>query len=130
MGVHSLTERLSQLLFAHVQQELPTLQEDLETALTRAKTELTAMRMSRSFPQNCRVYLMQLSLDYYEVCKAAVGGHYEGDYFGISSNAAPSSRLPSCRLRAVIQSMNARFADEHRRYGHKYHIGLFEMPTT
>lgn len=75
VGVNSLTMRLSQLLFAHVQQELPKLQEDLETALSSARTELASMGVSRTSPQECRAYLMQLSLDYFEACKAAIGGH-------------------------------------------------------
>ena len=125
VGVHSLTKRLSQLLFAHVQQEFPKLQEDLETALTSSRTELEALGISRSSRQDCRAYLMQLSLNYYERCKAAVGGHYEGDYFN-TVNEEISTELSSRRLRAVVQNMNIKFADEHRTKGHKFYINWFD----
>jgi hypothetical protein len=49
--------------------------------LTEAKTELKILETSRSTPQECKEYLNQLNLDFYEICKAAASGHYEGDYF-------------------------------------------------
>jgi hypothetical protein len=57
IGIHSLTSRLSKLLFAHVQQEPPKLQEDLETALTDARRVLADMGIPWAGPQDCRAYL-------------------------------------------------------------------------
>jgi hypothetical protein len=72
---------LSRWIFGYVRQELPQLREDLLEALTDARNQLEVIGSRRSTAQDCEDYLAQFSLDYYEVCKAAVGGHYEGSYF-------------------------------------------------
>ena len=126
VGIDALRTRLSQLLFNHVRLELPKLGEDLDTALADYKGQLEAMGNRRATPQECRSYLSQLSLDYYEVCKAAADGHYEGDYFNrttdkvFSLNSSASIR----RLRAVVQLMNTEFSNKLRTNGHKYHFDL------
>jgi len=126
VGIDSLRSRLSQLLFNHIKQELPKLREDLEKALADTKGGLATMGSRRTTAQDCRAYLMQLSLDYRDVCKAAVGGSYEGEYFKHSSEQPTTNR----RLRAVVQYMNSRFSDNLRTKGHKYHIKLSEGPES
>jgi len=127
VGIDSLRSRLSQLLFNHIKQELPKLREDLEKALADTKGGLATMGSRRTTAQDCRAYLMQLSLDYRDVCKAAVGGNYEGEYFKHSSEQPTTHRR---RLRAVVQYMNSRFSDTLRTKGHKYHIKLSEGPES
>jgi len=126
VGIGSLRDRLSKLLFHHVQQELPKLQEDLQEALTEAKTQLKNLGTSRSTPQECKEYLTQLSLDFYEICKAAASGHYEGDYFtsDVDEVFSVKSLATRRRLRAVIQFMNNEFSENFRKTGHKYHIDM------
>lgn len=123
VGIGSLISRLSRLLFTHVQQELPRLQEDLGVALHDAKRELGVMGTARATPEECRIFLSQLALSFYEVCKAAVNGHYEGDYFrpDTKSLSNPHS-TPIRRLRAAVQLMNQKFAEEMRARGHKFQI--------
>jgi hypothetical protein len=84
---------LSQRIFGHVRQELPQLREDLQEALTDARNQLEVMGSRRSTAQDCKDYLAQFSLDYYEVCKAAVGGHYEGSYFKQNAGSAFLTQL-------------------------------------
>lgn len=97
---------------------------DLEEALTAASKQLDVMGKSRTTSAECKAYLTQLSLEYYELCKAAVDGHYEGDYF--NSEGDNSFSLASVatirRLRAVIQYANTSFSDNMRINGHKYQI--------
>ena len=128
VGVDSLRSRLSQLLFDHVKQELPRLREDLEEALADTNSQLEVMGDCRTTAQDCRIYLMQLSLDYRDICKAAVGGNYEGEYFRHNSDQTFSIDSPATirRLRAVVQYMNTGFSDTLRTRGHKYHIALLE----
>ncbi|KAI9739905.1 MAG: hypothetical protein M1818_004961 [Claussenomyces sp. TS43310] len=125
VGIESLRIRLSQLLFEHVKQELPKLREDSHTAMRDAKCQLEALGDRRSTPQDCKAYLSQLSLNYYEVCKAAVKGHYEGTYFTDDVDVMFALQSPATirRLRAVIQKMNSEFSDNLRQKGHKYQIG-------
>lgn len=123
VGIDALRVRLSKLLFEHVRQELPRLRSDLEGVLAAANRQLNAMGARRSTSADCKTYLTQLSQDCYEICKAAGGGHYEGDYF---TNHEKSFSLYSPatirRLRAVIQQMNTCFSDNLRVNGHKFQI--------
>ena len=128
VGIDALRVRLSKLLFEHVRHELPKLRKDLEEALTGTIKQLNVMGNRRSTPADCKAYLTQLSLAYWECCRAAVDGHYEGDYF--NSDPSPDLRfsleLPSTlrRMRAVIQHMNTGFSDLIRVSGHKYQIDM------
>jgi len=125
VGITSLRNRLSQLLFDHVKQELPKLRKDLEEAFTETQSLLAAMGDRRATPQECKAFLTQLSLDFYEVSKAAVNGHYEGEYFVHNTDRSFSveSSTTIRRLRAVIQYKNGRFSNLLRTRGYKYHIG-------
>ncbi len=124
VGIDSLRSRLSQLLFNHIKQELPRLREDLEVALANTKSELATMGDRRTTVQDCRSYLMQLSLDFRDICKAAVGGSYEGVYFKHNTDSIFSVDSPMAirRLRAAVQLMNTEFEDTLRRKGHKYYV--------
>ena len=126
VGIDSLRGRLSQLLFNHVRQELPKLGEDLDTALMDHKSQLKTMGNSRATPQECRAYLSRLSLDFYEVSKAAAEGHYEGDYFNRVTDQVFSLSSPASirRLRAIVQLMNTEFSNALRTNGHKYHFDM------
>lgn len=125
VGIASLRSRLSQLLFDHVKQELPTLRKELDEAFTETQSLLAAMGKPRATAQECKTFLTQLSLDFYEVSKAAVNGHYEGEYFVHDANHSYSLRSPTTirRLRAVVQYKNSEFSNLLRSRGYKYHIG-------
>lgn len=62
------------------------------------------------------------------MCKAAVSGYYEGDYFNNvrDRDFSISCPVPSRRLRAVVRYMNQTFVDHHRQKGYKFHIEWFE----
>lgn len=125
-GIDSLRSRLSQLLFEHVKEELPKLRDDLEEALHAAEQQLAIMGNRRTEPTECKEFLSRLSLEYFQICKAAIDGHYEGDYFNSDTDDKFDLRSPGTirRLRAVVQFMNTDFAQKLRVNGHKYHIDL------
>jgi GTPase SAR1 family protein len=122
VGIDSLRERLSRLLFEHVKQELPKLHSDLNKALDDSKQGLSMLGNRRSSPEDCREYLMQLSLDFHEVCGAAAKGQYEGSFFRYDSDTSftPQSSTAIRRLRAMVQKMNAEFSKNLRTTGHTY----------
>ena len=126
LGIDALRTRLSHLLFEHVKEELPKLRGDLENALLTATQELEKLGDPRSEPSECKAYLSQLSLDYFQICKAAVDGHYEGDYFiSETDEAFDLTSSPTIRrMRAVVQHMNAQFAETMRKNGHKYQVDM------
>ena len=124
VGIEALRSRLSLLLFEHVKRELPRLKEDLDKALAEAQSQLGLLGNRRATPEDCRVFMAQLSLDYYETCKAAINGHYEGEYFNHKTDHTFTLSSPAAirRLRAAVQYMNTGFSDVLRTNGHKYQI--------
>ena len=131
-GIDALRTRLSHLLFEHVKEELPKLRGDLENALLTATHGLDILGDPRSNPSECKAYLSQLSLDYFQVCKAAVDGHYEGDYFISNTDEDFDLTSPPTlrRMRAVVQHMNAQFAENMRINGHKYQVDMSRQANT
>lgn len=125
VGIDSLRKRLSHQLFEHVKQELPRLREDLEAALSESRDQLKIMGGQRTTAQDCKAYLTLLSQNFFEICKAAVDGNYEGSFFTsteFDGNFSPQSSWAIRRLRALVQQMNTEFAHELRLRGHKYHF--------
>jgi GTPase SAR1 family protein len=132
VGITSLRDRLSQLLFDHVKQKLSKLRKNLEKVFTNTQLLLKTMGNSRATPQKCKAFLTQLSLNFYEIGKAAVNEHYEEEYFAHSVNHAFSVESSSTirRLRAVIRYKNCEFFDLLRTHDYKYHISEHEEAKT
>lgn len=124
LGVNALRVKLSQLLFEHVKNELPRLQEELEEALKSAEEEIQLLGMPRSTEAECREFFANLNMKSFELCRAGVSGHYEGEWFKQGKIALNDCGIPIRRLRAIIQWANTKFADEFRLRGHKYNICL------
>lgn len=129
VGIDMLRVKLSHLLFDHVKKELPRLQDDLEHYLKTAQDELRLLGASRSTPAECRMSLTQLAMDCHELCQAGLEGQYRGsDFFkhddGFPADFSLNRTCTTARIRAAIQTANTSFADELRRMGHKYQIGL------
>lgn len=132
VGIDTLRTRLSVLLFEHVKQELPKLRQDLEEALREAQEERDLLGAPRSSSEECRAYLAQLSLNYYDICRAAVNGFYEGSFFHFDSYEEFSSKSNTAvaRLRAVIQQLNTDFAKTFRVRDHKFQVDTSDEPPT
>jgi GTPase SAR1 family protein len=126
VGVDALRVRLSVLLFEHVKKELPSLRDELESKLSETKHELEQLGEPRSSGQDCKTYLASLSLEVWQTCRAAIDGHYEGEYFHQETDPHFDLTSPSnvCRTRAAIQSLNSKFAEDIRLKGHKYQINM------
>ena len=126
LGIDSLRLRLSKLLFTHVKRELPNLRRDLEKALAINQDQLALLGVNRTSASECKLYLTQLSLKYWETCKSAINGHYEGSYFqrDLDSTFSMKSTSTIRRTRAVVQLLNNEFSDNHRTNGHKFEIDM------
>ncbi len=79
--ITSLKNRLSQLLFDHVKQKLSKLRKNFEKVFTNIQSLLTTMSDQKVTSQECKVFLTQLSLNFYEISKIAMNEHYEEKYF-------------------------------------------------
>ncbi|ESZ97970.1 putative dynamin GTPase [Sclerotinia borealis F-4128] len=132
LGIDTLRNRLSLLLFEHVKEELPQLRQDLDWALLDTRCQLELLGNRRSAAAECKVYLTQLSMVYHETCKAAIKGHYEDAYFHKDADKPFSLDSPAtiARLRAVVQYMNTEFCSTVRKNGHKYQIGMSDTSDT
>jgi GTPase SAR1 family protein len=124
VGIDTLRNRLSVLLFDHVKLELPKLKHDLEKALSEARGQLEVLGVARSLPSECKSYLAQLSQTYHNICSAAINGHYEGEYFRMDMDGTFNLKSASTirRTRAVVQSLNSSFEQEMRASGRLYDI--------
>ncbi|KAK6856221.1 hypothetical protein PG995_008372 [Apiospora arundinis] len=136
VGIEALRARLSHLLFEHIKAELPHLSEELERALHVDRGELNLLGGIRSTPAECRVYLVQLSMECQEICKAGLSGNYDYEYFklGAGETFSLGNKGTIARLRAAIQYSNTKFAENFRKKGHKYTFsstgeGVHETPT-
>lgn len=131
VGIDHLRAKLSHLLLQHVKNELPRLHTDLEGALTSARMELKELGDSRSTLTECRVFLAELNMSCHELCKAALGGYYDQDFFQFNESETKLinkySKLPVNRLRAVVQDANTTFSKDLRRQGHKYQFLMTEQ---
>ncbi|KAI7779831.1 hypothetical protein LA080_000329 [Diaporthe eres] len=105
VGIDALRVRLSYLLFEHVKNELPRLQNDLEAALQDAQNELKTLGNPRS------------------------NGNYEHRHFILDSDGSESianpktATIPTRRLRASVQLDNSKFSETFEAKGHKYEFG-------
>jgi hypothetical protein len=126
VGIDSLRNRPSALLFEHVRKELPSLRNDLEEATSDANTQLAVMGDRHTTPSDRRRYLARLSIDYFEASRPRIDGHYEGDYFhsDLDSVFSIGSLTTIRRFRAFIQFMNIRFSEEVRTKGQNHQISL------
>ncbi|RDW79868.1 hypothetical protein BP6252_04506 [Coleophoma cylindrospora] len=131
LGIDALRTRLSDLLFEHIKRELPQLRKELASALKDATTQLNQMGKSRSNTKECRDYLLELSTEFWQICKAAINGHYEGEYFltGMDAKFSACSSSSLRRTRAIVQYTNTAFANVMRTNGYKYKIGRSTAPN-
>jgi len=131
IGIDALRFRLSGLLLEHVKTELPHLRNEAETALQKVKSEMSLLGNPRGTMEECRSYLIHLSMTCYEICKAGVHGNYEDQYFRYTSDMVSSlkSERKVARLRACVQHFNSLFSETLRNYGHKYAITLQKRPA-
>lgn len=121
LGIEPLRVRLSDLLFRHIKQELPTLREELDQMYEETLLSLQALGRERSTVRQQKEYLMQLNLQFYNLTKAGVNGHYDSDYFGtVNTRSDFGSTLHERRLRAAVQLLNIKFAKAMCKLGHKY----------
>nr|POE96519.1 interferon-induced gtp-binding protein mx [Quercus suber] len=106
-GIHSLRVRLSEVLFQHIQQELPGLISEILAATNETKSFLARMGRSRATLNEKRMFVMELGQKFRDLAHAACEGSYEDKFFDeVDSNA------DSRRLRAAVQNANIAFASK------------------
>ncbi|KAF2464907.1 dynamin family protein-like protein [Lindgomyces ingoldianus] len=124
VGIDSLRERLSKLLLNHLIKELPSLREEMSMKLQTTTDDISNLGEKRSTLSEQKMMLMKMSMRINDILKSAVKGHYDNEFFGaMDKKAAVDSTTNLRRLRAAIQYLNLRFAENMRLRGHKHAIG-------
>lgn len=114
VGISKLRSRLSTLLLNHIKQELPRVYSEIENELKICGSRLEKMGQSRGSVEDQRIVLFKIAEQFDQLCKAAVGGTYEHQFF----SAATESAVVNHRLRAAVQNLNADFSKTMLTRGH------------
>ena len=118
VGVEHLRPRLSRVLLAQIQIELPGLVRDVDSELQGCKDRLDALGGPRGTLQEQKMYLLRASQTFATLMKAAVEGTYTDAFFGTSETSEGYTK----RLRAVVQCTMADFAQTMAQDGHAVEI--------
>jgi hypothetical protein len=123
VGVDSLRDRLSQLLFNHLQKALPDLEEEVHTMLSNTQKELDVLGESRDSLTTQRIFLTDLATSTSNIIRMGCDGIYDAPFFGsMAINEDIDSTQNFVRLRAVVQHLNMRFAEMMHSNGIKFLI--------
>ena len=92
--------------------------------MTDTTSQLGTLGTRRATALDCRNYLTTLSLACLDISRAAIDGHYEGEYFQkvVDDLFSPDSPGSVRRFRAVIQYLNKEWAENVRKRAPKYYI--------
>lgn len=115
VGVDSLRLRLSKILLEQIKRYLPTLINDIQSNIRECRNKLLKLGDSRETLEKQRQFLLKLSESFQTLCKAAIDGNYEHNFFGDPSSDDEYSK----RLRAVVQNQNLAFSELMRKKGHR-----------
>ncbi len=118
VGVFTLREKLSEVLFDQIRSELPALVADIEGKISSCRSTISKLGPSRATAEQQRLFLLQISQDFQAISKAAADGSYGHEFFGDPRTKQGYAK----RLRAVVQNLNVRFADTMRLQGQYRHI--------
>ena len=132
LGIASLRSRLSDLLYAHIKQELPALRKELDAIHMRTESQLIKLGESRITTQQQRQYLIGLSIKFHDLTRSAATGLYDHAYFNSSQSKAYTMVENPNRLCALVASYGLEFSDVMNKHGHKYGFNnrLFGVTNT
>lgn len=115
VGIQFLRARLSKVLFGQIRKELPRLVEDIENQISSAKILEKRLGPSRTEVQEQRLFLVSLSESFHAICRDAVRGDYDHDFFRNDSN-------PERRLCANVMNLHFEFATTIRNQGAMWRV--------
>jgi GTP-binding protein EngB required for normal cell division len=113
VGIHFLRKRLSAVLFDQIRKELPRLVEDIQGQISSAKATKDKLGPSRAEFEEQRLFLVSLSQQFQAICRDAIRGDYEHEFFRDDLN-------PERRLCAMVMNMHFEFAKNMRKSGARW----------
>jgi len=116
LGIKFLRARLSKVLFSQVRRELPRLVEDIQIQISATRLARDKLGPSRDKPLEQRKFLISLSQTFQTICRDAVKGDYDQEFFRGDLN-------PERRLCATVMNMHFEFAKNIRKEGSSWVTG-------
>jgi hypothetical protein len=110
VGITFLRSRLSKVLFSQIRTELPRLVKDIQNKISAAKIQWDRLGRSREKFEDQQEFLISLSQSFHTICRDAVRGDYDHEFFQDDSN-------PERRLCANVMNMHFDFAKNIRKNG-------------
>ena len=118
LGIATLRQRLGEVLFEQIRKELPKLVREIDDKLSSCLSDLEKLGQPLSSVRDQKMFLMELSQDFQSLCRSAVDGLYDGDFFTEEVTVAAQEK----RLRARVRNMQMDFAEEIRTRGSKWTV--------
>ena len=98
LGIVTLRERLSKILFQHIQKHLEDLMKEIEAGINHSKEELERLGPQRLSKEEQQRWLGNLSTQFGRLCEDAIQGIYVKKFF--RDEARPNARLCAAVLNA------------------------------
>ncbi|KAK8076085.1 P-loop containing nucleoside triphosphate hydrolase protein, partial [Apiospora phragmitis] len=127
IDIEQLRSCLRTILPDHAALGLPALISEIERKHNACKEKLDELGLPRGTLHEQRLHLLQISESFQRIAKSATDGNCSGLFFEVGDDAADGFE---CRIRAVVQDLNKRFADELMRKGHRHDIINSPGPTS
>lgn len=115
LGIASLREKLSSILYNHTRTCLPGVIRDIEQNLERRQKEHDELGPKRSDPKDMRSFLLRIAVEFQRLTRDANSGHYADGFFGELTS-------PRNRLRAELRGFHRAFDYIVKTRGYTLHI--------
>ncbi|KAK6948762.1 hypothetical protein Daesc_010533 [Daldinia eschscholtzii] len=118
LGISELRKKLSNILLRQIALELPSLIEEIGIKLRESREQLEELGEPRRTLDQQRLRLLQISQDFQSIVERSISGTYNDKFF----DSPETDRGYRQRIRAVVQNLNRKFAEELTERGHKREI--------
>ena len=116
VGIAKLRGRLSEILFRHIRQDLPSVIQEIKEGIQRSKSSLEKLGRARPDMRDQRSFLTELSLNFRDLSREAIKGSYDDPFFSFEKGEASTET----RLCARLLDAHDKFAQEIEVYGSEW----------
>ncbi|KAK1977459.1 P-loop containing nucleoside triphosphate hydrolase protein [Colletotrichum cereale] len=114
VGASQLKEYVQDLLYEHIEREIPKVKEEIKQKLVKVEERLQRLGLERPTLHHVRSFLIKTSMRFHQLAQDSLNGHY----LGIDVEFFKSDT----RLRALVHHANGKFSDRMRVEGSKRKI--------
>ncbi|KDN69483.1 putative interferon-induced GTP-binding protein Mx2 [Colletotrichum sublineola] len=114
VGASQLKEYVQDLLYEHIEKEIPKVREEIKQKLVEVEGRLQRLGLERPTLHHVRSFLIEMSMRFHQLAQDSLNGHY----LGVDAEFFKSDT----RLRALVHHANGRFSEQMRVEGSKRKI--------